>query len=367
MKPLILTLLCLAPLVGIARNQHIPHSATLAALLSEPNQDDPGYVTYRRGYELILGERWEDARRELAEVAAKHPKSDYVDDAAYWRAYALKHIDRTQAVDAYMRFIEQYPKSNYYDDAVADLAALKANVVVVSTSDTGIVFISPNGRSYGYGAGNPPLSEAPSDLNFQLIELEDALRHHEWHMQSLELPEIGHMDFLRRGNEKLDPRVRLRIDALRATARSNKDEKAFNTVKAIALDRKEEWPVRRSAISLLSNFRKFDTLPVYVELAKTDTSTQVQNTAIASIRRIRADKEKAVNALIGLFPTTRAPQSRTVLYSIAELGTDRAVDFLARVARTHENFDLRSDAVYLLGNIGTEKARTAIYEILTGK
>ena len=49
------------------------------------------------------------------------------------------------------------------------------------------------------------------------------------------------------------------------------------------------------------------------------------------------------------------------------MGNDKAVDFLKNVAMSDEDFDLRRDAVYYLGNIGGEKARSALYEILKSK
>jgi HEAT repeat protein len=46
------------------------------------------------------------------------------------------------------------------------------------------------------------------------------------------------------------------------------------------------------------------------------------------------------------------------------MGTDRAVDFLAQVARDSSEDELRRDAVIYLGTIGGPKARNALYEIL---
>jgi HEAT repeat protein len=82
------------------------------------------------------------------------------------------------------------------------------------------------------------------------------------------------------------------------------------------------------------------------------------------------DKNRSVETLIELFyaiPDSRAEQRGNVFYSIAEVGNDRAVDFLAKIAQSRGKYDLRSDAVYYLGSIGSERARTALYEILKEK
>ncbi|HET6273896.1 MAG TPA: HEAT repeat domain-containing protein, partial [Bacteroidota bacterium] len=74
--------------------------------------------------------------------------------------------------------------------------------------------------------------------------------------------------------------------------------------------------------------------------------------------------------LVDLFytlPKSRKEQTQTIFYAVAEVGNDRAVDFLTKVALSHDDYDLRSDAVYYLGSIGGEKARAALYQILRSK
>ena len=66
-------------------------------------------------------------------------------------------------------------------------------------------------------------------------------------------------------------------------------------------------------------------------------------------------------------PATKKERLETVLYTIADVGNDKAVDFLSTVARSHQNYELRTDAVYYLGTIGGEKARAALYQILRSK
>jgi HEAT repeat protein len=111
-------------------------------------------------------------------------------------------------------------------------------------------------------------------------------------------------------------------------------------------------------------------MPVFIELAKKDSNERVQDAAIEFIGRSGKDKNKSVDALVVLFnsmPKNRKKNLETVLFTIADVGNDKAVDFLSTVARTHENYELRSDAVYYLGTIGGEKARTALYQILKSK
>jgi HEAT repeat protein len=141
-------------------------------------------------------------------------------------------------------------------------------------------------------------------------------------------------------------------------------------VKDIALDVTQSQYLRLAALDVLTEFKKFDVTQVLLELAKKDISEQMQNAAIEYLAQTAKDKNKSIEALSVLFqsiPKHRKWQLETILYAVAEIGNDKAIDFLSKVARTHEDYDLRSGAVYYLGNIGGEKARSALHQILRGK
>jgi HEAT repeat protein len=170
--------------------------------------------------------------------------------------------------------------------------------------------------------------------------------------------------------DKLDPQTRVKIEALNTLMNGKEDSISFQALRDIALDRSQPQQLRETAISNLSNFQKFDVTPVFVELAKNDTSEEVQSTAIYQISQSAKNKNQAVQELIEIFnnvPARRTNQLENILYQIAEIGNDRAVEFLSNIALTSENYDLRSGAIYHLGNIGGEKARRALYQILKGK
>ncbi|MBI3586796.1 MAG: HEAT repeat domain-containing protein [Ignavibacteriales bacterium] len=66
-------------------------------------------------------------------------------------------------------------------------------------------------------------------------------------------------------------------------------------------------------------------------------------------------------------PKERTRSLESVIYAVASIGNDQAVDFLGKVAKTSENYDIRRRAVYYLGNIGGDKARAVLLEILKAK
>ncbi|MBI1805006.1 MAG: HEAT repeat domain-containing protein [Ignavibacteriae bacterium] len=336
-------------------------AATAEASFFDPQDDknDPARSLYKEGYNLILDEQWDEARAMFADIIKKYPKSEYIDDAQYWTAVAWKHTDPAKARDVYKKFIKDFPSSTYYDDAVADLNDLEYSPLVISTTPTPPkVAVTPRpatparspgfGYSYGYGLG----------AGMRKLHL------------SLKKLQFAPGAIISREDEKLDPDTRLKMDALYAIGETKEDDKSFQTLKEVALNTKQPKVLRIAALDALSNFKKNDVLSVYVEIARTDTSEDLQESAIDFISQHTRDKNKSVLLLIDLFsavPKQRKEQRESIFYAIADVGNDRAVDFLANVAHTSDDYDLRRDAVYYLGNIGGERARAALYEIIRGR
>ncbi len=315
--------------------------------LAQGSSADPAFASYREGYSLILSEQWNQAREKFRDLLARYPKSEYADDAGYWSAYALMHTSKQKARDAYERFIEQYPHSSYYDDAVADLAQIQA--------------AAPEATPAG------EILRPTAAPNAALLEWE--LQRVSRNLRRLHGFAAGSVLTVNGDDRPVDEDTRLRIEALYALGENREDERAFQTLKGIALDGRQARPLREAAIDGLAGFTRYDALTVFADIARQDTTTELQALAIDMISQGK-DRQKSVALLIDLFaalPQERKPPLESVMYSIAGVGNDRAVDFLRTVALTHRDYSLRRDAVYYLGSIGGDRARAALYEILKGK
>lgn len=319
----------------------------------EGNQDDPGYELYKAGYAFILDEQWEKAVKAFADLTRKYPTSDYLDDAQYWVAYSLMNsavFDKAR--DAYRSFLERFPNSSYYDDVVADLTEVESAMQAAS----------------GAPKAGPLFTPIPPSLPLeQMRALEEHRRAIETQRQLANELFWGtpHPDSRSMGT---DPETQLRMDALNALGEHKEDEAAFLTLKEVMLNEKNPIPLREGALHVLSEFRKFDPLPVYSQLAKTDTSSYMRQLALDYITSF--DRSKSVEILIDIFnsiPGHDKNQISRVFYAIAEVGDDKAVDFLGVVAKAHTNLGLRREAIYYLGAIGSDRARALLYDILQGK
>jgi TolA-binding protein len=55
----------------------VPEPAVGPIMIEPPdNQEDPAYAEYKSGYELILDERWDKARKKFNRVVSKYPNSE---------------------------------------------------------------------------------------------------------------------------------------------------------------------------------------------------------------------------------------------------------------------------------------------------
>jgi hypothetical protein len=341
-------------------------------------QDDPAYPAYKKAYEMILHEQWEAARKAFRELAAKYPKSEYRDDAEYWIAYSWRDTDEARAMKAYREFLKNYRQSPYFDDALADLDQMMARSLTV----VGVPVPVPDAVTAPAISATPNRAAAPAAVTIFPDDSAFSVT-----MRSLPAPAIAPtmkmwhvgrvlgvtrpgMLYSPHGSAELDDETRIRLEALYAVGKSGEDEKGFGALKSIAINPREKQVVRVAAMEALTGYRRHDVLPVFIEIARNDTSEEMQLYAIESIGSAAPDREKAFDALVKLYgsvPAAKVEKRKMVFYSIAEIGNERAVDFLADVARTGPDPDLRREAVYYLGTIGGEKARAVLIDLLNAK
>jgi len=328
----------------------------------EDDKNDAGYALYKEGYALVLEEKYAAARKKFEELLSKFPSSSYADDARYWTAYSLRSQDRSKAIEDYKRFIRDHPQSSYYDDAVADLNALQMDMAEPAVAPVPATMPVPPGMA----PRHPAAFGVGPNTGIMLRQVQREAQH---------LARIGAFHAAGplagwRTEEKLDDATRLKMDALYALGDTREDDKSFSTLRDVALDGHAVHPLREAAMDALSGFTRHDVLGVFVEIAKKDTSADLQGAAIDYIGEHGSDKNQRVTVLEDLFrsiPKSRSDQRKTIVYTVADIGNDRAVEFLKKVALSDDDFDLRRDAVYYLGSIGGESARSALYEILRGQ
>jgi tetratricopeptide (TPR) repeat protein len=221
------------------------------AFFDGDDQDDPAYSLYKAGYKLILEEKWQEARKKLADVMSKYSKSKYVDDAQYWIAYSWKQSDYKKAIEVYKKFLKDYPNSNYYDDALADLNRLE----------------HPEGVPGGVPAVAPYIVAAPIAAVPPVSTMVPPAA-----VLSRAVPLVP--------QDSEDPELRMKIEALYALTRGKSDEKTFELLKGIVLDKEQPRDMREAALAALRNQKDRDVTDVFVRILKTESDERLKATAI---------------------------------------------------------------------------------------
>jgi len=172
----------------------------------------------------------------------------------------------------------------------------------------------------------------------------------------------------------MDADMRTRLEALHVLLDGGDSKETGKALREVALDRRQPIPIRITAVYSLGRFTNPENATTLLEVARADSNMDVQRTAIEVFAQSAPNKQRAVDELIGLFkrfdaggPGQRDPRLGTTLYSIAAIGDERATDFLAEIARSHKDEDLRSSAVFYLGTMGTDRSRSALIRVLRGQ
>ncbi len=366
---------CLAPVAGAAAELFVPSPPPAMSAPGQGEADDPGYALYRDGYHSILEEQWGEARKLFAELRQQFPGSRYRDDAEYWTAFSWKQEDPAKARDAYEKFIREHPGSTYFGDAIADLRMLEIEAALAN---------APQPPPSAVSIGHEIRIRLPEELRRIERDME-RFAHSQAMMMSRKLMVFREGDTLLAKvppasmrirvlpPEDDDPELQMRINALDAMIAGKRDETAFKVLHDIALDGRQPVPIRQVAMNSLTEFPRKDPGAVFLVVANSDTNETIQRIAIelfAASNRSRDDRTERLMDMFKRFENS-APRREgalsTTLYALAAIGDDRAIDFIAHIARSSKNLPLRSDAIYYLGNIGTDRAREALFRIVRGE
>jgi hypothetical protein len=355
--------------------------------LSENDQDDPAYTLYKNAYSDILHEDWRRAFEKMDNILSRFPKSSLKDDAEYWSAYALSYLDKDRAVSAYENFIKYNRGSRYYTDAVADLAELgvknKNNALAKWDNRYIKVYVKNDGEMEGEGIRKIKINidkivigEGPESLivrNGKITIRGDGNSYSYSYNISSKIKSMERVlqYHTRRINRLLDVHEgvgpkRREINVVVDVGEMEENENNFRRLKKVVLDLSQPLDARETALMNLSAFKKINVVPILIDVAKQDTSEDMQFMVVDILN----NNEKPISVLINLFnniPPVRKQQREMVFYRIAENGGDEAVDFLKKIAVSNEDVDLKNRAIYFLGSIGGPKAREALSKILNEK
>ncbi len=161
----------------------------------------------------------------------------------------------------------------------------------------------------------------------------------------------------------------LRLGALYALGRYRNDPSSgvSEIFRTIAQNPQEDRELRLVALYSLRQSAGEGSRKLLTSLALKDDDEEIRQGALHMLIEASDDKAAILSTLIDVFEKSGEQDRKmreTALYGIANVGNDQAVAYLATVAKTNADYDIRRRAIYYLGSVGGEKAKAALLEIL---
>ncbi|HEY4613079.1 MAG TPA: HEAT repeat domain-containing protein, partial [Bacteroidota bacterium] len=297
----------------------------------ENPQQDPGYQTYKEGYNLILQEKWNEARTKLSEVARRFSSSRYVDDAQYWIAYSWMQAQPKKAAELYREFFKKYPTSNYFDDAVADLGRLEGQSAADSARSARAAY---EAQSLAGRMKTPTAAVAPALPNDPKVA-----------GATIIVPPGGRYLVEEQSGS---PELRIKKDAIEALGRKP-DEVALKTLQEIAMDQSQHRELRQSAMNALQRADRGKALELYISVAKSDPDEDVRKDAVYYIGQYaRKDDERAFGILKDYAADSKQPPEvrESAMHALKETKKGDVLNLYVQLAKSDPDTRIKKTALY---------------------
>ena len=350
---------------------------------------------FREGRDSIGDEKWQEAEGKFRSFVANYPKEKNLDAALYWLAFALSKQEKfAQASAQLQRLVNDFPKSNWADDAsalrvqiaphlgdqrVIDDTLNKDDVEVKIVALESLFSSSPE-RGLAYVAEMmKPGSKANSRLKEAGIEM---LRRYGGKQASALL-----LDVVRNQTDR-----ELRAAAIHALGRAG-DESVLPLLKDLAVNSTDE-EISEAAVFAISRFDSEAARALLLELARGGKTVEARKHAIFwlsqngdaamdELMRIYASEtdEEVKKQIIFALKRMGTPRSLAKLYEIArntgdaaevrknalhwisQSGDKQALDFLIQMYDTEKDEDIRQQIIFALSRVGDKRAIQKMIDI----
>lgn len=296
---LVLALPANAPSSELVSDERRPIAQVPAAPWAE---DDPADSLYRAGREAINREDFRRAAALFAEISRRYPRSEYAEDASYWRAFALYRIGREDDLREALRALatqkDKFPKAKTTGDA--NTLAVRIRGALARKGDASSAEAVTSAASEG--------ADCPSDSENDI-----------------------------------------RTAALNALLQMDA-ESALPILKQVLQKRDAcSASMRKQAVFLLSQKRTSETESLIIDAIRNDPSRAVREDAVFWMGQIRT--ERALAALEEIAnSTTDARLREKAVFALGEQGFARGAAIVRRLAEDGDApRSVREQAIFQLG------------------
>jgi len=332
-----------------------PLAGTAQAASTSP--DTATGARYRDAYRLILEERWREAITELDAFIAASPSSEWVDDAAFWRCYALERsgADPAAALDCFEKIERDHPGSEWVDDA-------RRSVVQVARR------LAREGRPEYLDRVTAEVESPGSDELLTILAAladvgdEASVTAILKRLDSATEPSlrVGIVRILEDVDSAVartrlaslaqkDPSIEVRVEAIESLSWQKKHVDVVPLLKDLA-SAPGPAEVRETALEGLGDRRDPALVPFLTSLAQSEADMEVLEACLDALAMIRTGD--AVDALVRLYSTRPEREVREeILDALSERTDDAALEHLIGVARTETDPELAEEAIEAIGEM----------------
>ncbi len=351
--------------------------AAFAGLNAADEQDNR---EYKRAYNLILEERWNDAERAFADFTASFSDSQWKDDAEFWICYA-KHKGRLSAEESFRcfrEFVERHPHSEWTDDALRTLVMLGKSLAETGRPE----FLSEARAALKHN------EEDETDPDDELLAMLESVAERN--------PDRAAKVVFKYFDQAKDERLRAKIVALmedietaevtqqlvkivRGDASLKVREYAVEALvdriesdlaREVLLDvaRSDKYPaeLREDVISELDDYDFPNKLELLRELVLRESDPNLVEEALDALAETETPEALAV-----LFQAYQATEDRDrrehILEAIADTESAEALTFINKIALTEQDATLAGQAVNQLEEFPEAMALSSLEHVLSGE
>jgi len=257
--------------------------------------DDEANKLYQEAYNLVLDKNWSDAIEKFEMLLDKYSDSSWEDDARFWMCYSLEKLnnDLEGSFACFEDFVSSYEDSKWRDDAIQNLARLARELQ----------------------------KEGKDEYNMQFKIIQD---------------------------EESDELTLAAIQALS----SRGDQRAFETLLKI-YDNNKSDRIRKKMVYIIGSFENRASIEKLKDIAANDNNEDIRGEALFWLADDNETKDVAEFLLDTALNDKSLKVQKKAIFSLGDMDKSFGIPYLYTVAKEHKNENLRSEAVFWIGENAT--------------
>jgi HEAT repeat protein/phosphoribosyl-ATP pyrophosphohydrolase len=319
-------------------------AASQAEKAKQAEQEALAKAIYETAKQNIYKKSYEQALQQLMELKNKHGHTVYGQEGLYWLGYSLdkyaatlgdvkQQLEMRQAAIEHLdTLLKNFPANNWVKDAKI-LEMQIAGELVRHGLGKYRRYIDEGVR----GSRHMEIPEPPEPPEAP---------------EPPEPPDFTHF------SKPLDPDTELKLVALDSLMGMD-EEKAFPILEKMALNDKRP-ELREKALFILSQSDTEKVLPILIAIAEKDPSPDMRKKAIFWLGQ--RDEDAASSALIRIYETAPAESKEMLLMAFAQNDNPKGIAKISEIAKTEKDPEIRSKALFWLGQAEGEKALPILLE-----